>query len=104
MDKKTDSSEVPRYDPVSEDIKAHAAKTAQPAPTAPKAMPSQAQLLEMQKKLAGEFKKLFDEAEKNSKSFITDLSKKYKKELLGVVIVPPRPKPKNCYTNKTLTS
>ncbi len=47
--------------------------------------------LAMQQKIAKELKDLFDKTEKDSKKFVQDIAKKYKKELLGVVIVPPKP-------------
>lgn len=58
----------------------------------PEAMANrQAKLLEMQKKIAGELKAAFDKTEKDSKKFVDAIAKKYKKDLLGVVVVPPRP-------------
>lgn len=89
MAENTDSPEVKRYDPNPVDVQAKAGQAG------PKKPITKEQFLEIQKKLAGELKKIFEAVEKTADKFTKDLQKKYKKELLGVVIVPPRPKPKN---------
>jgi len=52
---------------------------------------AQKKLLAMQEKMIKELKIRFDRTEKDSKKFVEGIAKKYKKELLGIVIVPPKP-------------